>query len=84
MSLELQNTDSVLSPAQWLKESGFPQLWQRSQLWLGSDLWPGKSIRHGVVKKRKGEKKSTMISYFTSTRMAVIKRWTAGVPIVAQ
>ena len=38
VSLELQNTDSVLSPAQWLKESGFPQLWQRSQLWLGSDL----------------------------------------------
>ena len=40
-----------------LKDLVLPQLWHRSQLWLRSDLWTGNSIRCGVAKKRKKERK---------------------------
>ena len=55
-SLEHWDTDSISSPAQWVKDPVWPQLRRKLQLCLMSETWPGNSICHRVVKKV-GEKK---------------------------
>ena len=53
VSLQHQDTGSILARHSGLKDPELPQLQDWSHLWLRSDPWPGNSICHWVVKLKK-------------------------------
>ena len=76
-SLEHQDTGSIPSWAQWVKELGLLLLLHRSQLWLWpGNSWPGNSWPQGGQK----EKKITVLLMFFFFLFFLVVPWHVDIP----